>query len=199
MTTKQDSQENYIQIGSGLCGTVWTRSLDGPAIKREDGGPSRSLANDFVMHKRALDTFLKLSRTKTSNQGQLIQPQVRIPQCYSFLTPQDIWWEENLTRFPLGYSPCNAISSERIPPFPENIRAFIVEKYCPPEISNQILSSTSNQACLIRPYLGRRRTYGTAMNVRSRFRGFRCKTIHSTWIKWLNWGFLPITSNVMLL
>ncbi|KAE8413113.1 zinc finger protein-domain-containing protein [Aspergillus pseudocaelatus] len=46
------------------------------------------------------------------------------------------------------------------------------KRYCPPEISNQILSSTSNQACLVRPYLGRTRTYGTAMNVNSRFRGF---------------------------
>ncbi|PIG88616.1 hypothetical protein AARAC_000492 [Aspergillus arachidicola] len=172
MAIEQNSHKSYYRIGSGACGTVWAKSLDGPAIKREDGGPSRSLANDFAMHKRALDAFLKLSRTKVSSQNQLIQPQVRIPQCYSFLTPQDTWWEENLTRFPLGYSPCNAISSERIPPFPGKVRALLVKKYCPPEISGQILSSASNRACLIRPYIGRRRTHGTAMNARSRFRGF---------------------------
>ncbi|EIT79279.1 hypothetical protein AO1008_10273 [Aspergillus oryzae 100-8] len=64
------------------------------------------------------------------------------------------------------------MSSERIPPFPEDVRVLIVERYCPPEIRNQILLSASNRACLIRPYIGRRRTYGTAMNARSRFRGF---------------------------
>ncbi|RAQ50412.1 hypothetical protein AFGD_002736 [Aspergillus flavus] len=172
MTTKQDSHENYIRIGSGFCGTVWARSLDGPVIKREDGGPSRSLANDFVMHKRALDAFVKLPLTKCSSPDYLIQPQVRIPQCYSFLTPQHTWWGENLSHFPPGFSPCNAMSSERIPPFPEDVRVLIVERYCPPEIRNQILLSASNRACLIRPYIGRRRTYGTAMNARSRFRGF---------------------------
>ncbi|OGM49017.1 hypothetical protein ABOM_003127 [Aspergillus bombycis] len=169
---EQNSPENYYRIGSGACGTVWARSLDGPAIKREDGGPSRSLANDFAMHRRALEAFRKLTSTKSRKQDQLIQPQARIPQCYSYLTPEDIWWEENLTRFPLGYSPCNAISSKRIPPFPENVRALLVEKYCPPDIRNQILSSASSRACLIRPYIGRKRTYRTAMNMNSRFRSF---------------------------
>ncbi|KJK62569.1 Zinc finger protein [Aspergillus parasiticus SU-1] len=180
MATTQESHENYIRIGAGFCGTVWATSLDGPAIKREDGGPSRSLANDYAMHKRALDALSKLSSKKTSNRDDLIQPQVRIPQCYSFLTPQDTWWGENLTRFPLGYSPCNAISSERTPPLPENVRALIVEKYCPPEIKNQILSSGNNRACLIRPYIGRKRTYGTAVNAKSKFRGFSLQnyTLH---------------------
>ncbi|KAE8372483.1 zinc finger protein-domain-containing protein [Aspergillus bertholletiae] len=150
MSTKKDS-EDYCRIGSGFCGTVWARNHDDRAIKREDGGPSRSLANDFVMYNRALDSLLKLSATKSSKQGQTIKPQVRIPKCYAFLTPQDTWWEANLTRFP----------------------AFLVGQYCPPpNIADEILSSVSNRTCLIRPYIGRTRTYGTAADVRSRFRGF---------------------------
>ncbi|KNG90658.1 hypothetical protein ANOM_001335 [Aspergillus nomiae NRRL 13137] len=172
MATEQHSYKSYRRIGSGFCGTVWARRLEGPAIKREDGGPYRSLANDFAMHNRTLEAFQKLSSIKSSIQDQPIRPQVCIPQCHTYLTLQDTWWEENTTNFPLGYSPCNAISSERIPPFPDDVRALLVERYCPPEIRNQIMCSESNRACLIRPYIGRNRTYKTAMNVRSRFSGF---------------------------
>ncbi|PLB48810.1 hypothetical protein P170DRAFT_167961, partial [Aspergillus steynii IBT 23096] len=171
MTIHQGSTENYSKIGSGFCGTVWAIGLDGPAIKREDGGPSRSLANDFTMHQRAIDAFRKLSSTKSCRD----RPSVRIPQCHRFISSDDTaWWTKNLPFFPHRYSSCNAISSERIPPFPDDTRALLVGKYCHffPELRPQIMTSTSNQACLIRPYIGRQRTYGTAMNVRSRFRGF---------------------------
>lgn len=164
--TFQMTQNNYQKIGAGFCGTVWAQDLHGPAIKREDGGPSRSLANDFTMHQRALEAL---------NQLPAKHKQFRIPQCYRFITPEDTsWWAENLPLFPPGYSPCNAISSERIPPFPEHIPALLLKKFCPfsPEASRQIMTSASNRACLIRPYIGRQRTYPTGMNVRSRFRGF---------------------------
>ncbi|KAE8153311.1 zinc finger protein-domain-containing protein [Aspergillus avenaceus] len=172
MASKQDYHHVYTRIGSGFCGTVWAKGIEDLAIKREDGGPSRSLTNDFTMHKRALDAFLKLSCIERRDRDELLQTQVRIPQCYSFLTPHDTWWKKNLASFPPGYSSCNAICSERIPPFPENTRTLLVERYCPAEIRDQILSSASNRACLIRPYIGRKRTYGTGTNARSRFRGF---------------------------
>ncbi|RAH64702.1 zinc finger protein [Aspergillus aculeatinus CBS 121060] len=173
MTTSTDSNEYYQRIGAGFCGTVWARSLEGPAIKREDGGPSRSLANDFAMHKRAYEAFLSLSCAKHFMENSPTEPHARIPQCHRYITPENqSWWNENLRWFPDGYAACNAILSERIPPFPEHVRRLLVDTYCPPEIRQQILHSASNEACLIRPYIGRQRTYGTAMNVRSRFRGF---------------------------
>ncbi|RAL17410.1 zinc finger protein [Aspergillus homomorphus CBS 101889] len=173
MINHRNSQQSYHRIGAGFCGTVWARSLDGPAIKREDGGPSRSLANDYLMHKRAFDAFLSLSNIKRDHENRCLQPQVRIPQCHAFITPKDMaWWADNLQLFPPGYSACNATIAERIPPFPKATRALLVGKYCPPETGQQILSSPSNEACLIRPYVGRKRTFGTALNVRSRFRGF---------------------------
>ncbi|RAH43097.1 uncharacterized protein BO95DRAFT_475451 [Aspergillus brunneoviolaceus CBS 621.78] len=173
MTTSTDSNEYYQRIGAGFCGTVWARSLEGPAIKREDGGPSRSLANDFAMHKRAYEAFLSLFCAKHFMKSSPTEPHARIPQCHRYITPENqSWWNENLRWFPHGYAACNAILSERIPPFPEHIRRLLVDTYCPPKIRQQILHSASNEACLIRPYIGRQRTYGTATNVRSRFRGF---------------------------
>jgi hypothetical protein len=43
----------FYKIGTGFCGTVWTStddSLKNYAFKREDGGPGRSLLNDYDMH-----------------------------------------------------------------------------------------------------------------------------------------------------
>ncbi|OJJ97554.1 hypothetical protein ASPACDRAFT_1858322 [Aspergillus aculeatus ATCC 16872] len=178
MTTSTDSNEYYQRIGAGFCGTVWARSLEGHAIKREDRGPSRSLANDFTMHSRAYEAFIDFSYAKRSMRNSLTQLHARIPQCHQYITPQDhSWWEENLRWFPDGYAACNAILSERIPPFPGHIRRLLVDTYCPPVIRQQILHSASNEACLIRPYIGRQRTYGTAMNVRSRFRGFSLRNL----------------------
>ncbi|PYH83239.1 hypothetical protein BO82DRAFT_332101 [Aspergillus uvarum CBS 121591] len=173
MATSLDSEDDYQRIGAGFCGTVWARSPTGPAVKREDGGPSRSLANDFTMHNRAYAAFLSFSYAKRNMRNSSTQLQARIPQCHKYITPQDqSWWDTNLRWFPDGYTACNAILSERIPPFPEHTRRLLVDRYCPPEIRHDILHSASNEACLIRPYIGRQRTYSTALNGRSRFRGF---------------------------
>ena len=40
----------FRRIGAGFCGSVWAPDQREPfAFKREDGGPGRSLLNDFVM------------------------------------------------------------------------------------------------------------------------------------------------------
>lgn len=57
--------------------------------------------------------------------------------------------------FPPGYTPCNIIRSQRIHPFTENIRRLLVDKYCPPKIAQQIMSSKPDKdSSLVRPYLG---------------------------------------------
>ncbi|PYI22751.1 hypothetical protein BO99DRAFT_259127 [Aspergillus violaceofuscus CBS 115571] len=173
MTISHYSEDHYQRIGAGFCGTVWTRSPTGSAIKREDGGPSRSLANDFTMHNQAYEAFLSFSDAKRNMRNPPTQLQARIPQCHKYITPQDqSWWDTNLRWFPDGYTACNAILSERIPPFPEHTRRLLVDRYCPPELRQDIHRSASNEACLIRPYIGRKRTCSTARNGRSRFRGF---------------------------
>lgn len=58
------------RIGQGFCGTVWA-SYTGNAHKREDGGPGRSLRNDYNMHQKAIES---LSASK-----------VRVPACYRYV------------------------------------------------------------------------------------------------------------------
>ncbi|PWY89633.1 hypothetical protein BO94DRAFT_534407 [Aspergillus sclerotioniger CBS 115572] len=127
------------------------------------------------MHQRAFDSFSQLSNLKTqeSNTYQTNTfPQVQIPKCHRFITPSDPWWTKNLSLFPSQYSPCNVIVSERIPPFPETSRELLVERYCNPKIQTEILKSANNKDCLIRPYLGRRRTQRTEIHGTSRFAAF---------------------------
>ncbi|KAL8769260.1 MAG: hypothetical protein Q9194_005496 [Teloschistes cf. exilis] len=47
--------------------------------------------------------------------------------------------------------------TERIQPFPEAVRRSIIDLYRPNRAKQTIKDSTSDQDCLIRPYLGRRR------------------------------------------
>ncbi|RAK96770.1 zinc finger protein [Aspergillus ibericus CBS 121593] len=171
----------YRCIGAGFCGTVWALSEDdGLALKREDGGPDRSLANDYTMHQRVLHCFSKLSDLKRQNITESLKtdtrvkksPQVQVPKCYRYLTTEDAWWNDNLPMFPAKYSPCNVIVSQRIPPFPQEVRQLLVERYCHPKIQAEISRSEANTDCLIRPYLGRRRTQKTEVKRPPRFTAF---------------------------
>ena len=62
----------------------------------------------------------------------------------------------------MGYSPCKTLLSERIPPFPQEVRDFLVDRFCfcaREDLAGEIKASDANRDCLIRPYLGRRRFF----------------------------------------
>ena len=155
---------SFRRIGQGFCGTVWaapTESGDTFAIKREDGGPGRSLENDYNMHLQVLKS---LSRSFTK---------VYVPRCHDYVSAHNqTWWDERVLEFSEQYQiPCNALVSERIPPFPKEARDAILNKYCPDSLRPKIeliKSSEPNQDCLIRPYLGRRRR----LEKQSRYKSF---------------------------
>ena len=151
--TENTVKSPFRRIGQGFCGTVWaapTGSGDTCAIKREDGGPGRSLHNDYEMHLRVLKSL----------SGRL--PNLLVPACHEYVSCRNqSWWNERLSRFPKDYQiPCNALASERIPPFTKQVRDILIERYCPESLRPNIeliKSSEPNHDCLIRPYLGRRR------------------------------------------
>ncbi|OJJ76628.1 hypothetical protein ASPBRDRAFT_52199 [Aspergillus brasiliensis CBS 101740] len=171
----------YYCIGAGFCGTVWALSEDGQAIKREDGGPDRSLVNEFAMHQRILQSFCRLTDLKRRYSFRQTLPQVQVSQCHRFIAPSDRWWTENLPLFPSQHSPCNAIISDRIPPFPAQTRELLVKRYCDPKIQTEILTSAANNDCLIRPYLDQMEDIGIAtedMQSYARMMGEALATLH---------------------
>ncbi|MCJ1411790.1 hypothetical protein MMC19_005882 [Ptychographa xylographoides] len=153
--------EKFRRIGQGFCGTVWTTSTgsaDTYAIKREDGGPGRSLFNDYNMHKIILEN-LTVSQTRIS-----------VPGCHQYVSSDDrTWWNERISGFPKDFQvPCNALVTDRIVPFPQAVRDFLIDAYCAEPLRSSIKISEPDQDCLIRPYLGRRRRIAK----QSKFHGF---------------------------
>ena len=128
------------------------------AIKREDGGPGRSLHNDYVIHRRILETLLSAHSV------------FLIPACYRYISSQDQWWKDQFQHFSRAFQvPCNSLITERIPAFPQDIRNKIIDLYCPESLRSSIKKSEPDQDCLIRPYLGRRRL---GVSRQSRFKAF---------------------------
>lgn len=180
-------------IGSGFCGTVWAPAGDevSYALKREDGGPGRSLANDHEMHNRILASLDQLHQSKSLASEPY---RIQIPRCFRFINASNTgWWSENLIGFPKGYSPCNVLQSERIPPLPQLIRERLIDKYCPPALIDKIKTSDSNRSCLVRPYLGRRRQGAERSEGTKRLQVFSLKNfpLHLDQMEQLD---LPITS-----
>ena len=127
-------------------------------MKREDGGPGRSLYNDYIMHQAVLRNLCTSSSTAS------------VPDCYKYVSSDhDAWWDEHLFRFPKEFQiPCNILVTNRIPPFSKAVRESLIDLYCPESLKSSIKSSEPDHDCLIRPYLGRRRR----LERQSRFKAF---------------------------
>ena len=139
----------YRRIGQGFCGSVWSPPTDPEstlAIKREDGGLARSVHNDYIMHRRILST---LAPSCT----------IRITACQEYISAEEAsWWSPRILRFPKEFQvPCNALVTERIPPFPLAVREKLIDLYCSPSLKPSIKTSEPNTDCLIRPYIGQGR------------------------------------------
>lgn len=149
------SQKTFRRIGAGFCGSVWA-SDDSHAIEREDGGPGRSLLNDYNMHQ-------KIMRTLLESQSAAIQPRISLPTCHQLVQSKDQEWRnKQISRFSKEIQiVCNTLVTDRIPPFPKEVREIIIDRYCPEPLRLSIKSSDPDQDCLIRPYLGHWKSYKT--------------------------------------
>lgn len=164
------------RIGAGFCGSVWadpgshdpivspcsTSSGQRPqVIKREDGGPGRSVQNEYAMHQRLLRALA--DDKDNTDHGGSASFHVNFPDSYALLAASDPTWSHDLLkRFPAGYTPCNALVNERIPSMPPAVRRLLVERYCPAPFQDSILRDEKNEDCLVRVYLGRRKLAPTA-------------------------------------
>ncbi|KAH7067344.1 zinc finger protein-domain-containing protein [Paraphoma chrysanthemicola] len=161
----------YHCIGKGFCGSVWTLENDQDeslvAIKREDGGPGCSITNDYEMHLRVLK----------SAQANPPSVALSITQCHQLIQPSDPWLDSRLQHFPHGYSPCRALLSERIPKVPRKISDKIVDLSCAGNLllGTFVKMNPGDDACLIRPYLGRRRHRHETS--KSRFQRFSLRNV----------------------
>jgi hypothetical protein len=161
----------YHCIGRGICGTIWTAPNSNHATKREDGGPERSLRNDHTMHT-LIQQFFTLHPPSTP---------LSTPACHDLIQPSDTaWWSTHLPLFPPGLEGCPALVSEHIPPLSRSISNKIVDLICPnvPKLAGLVKSNLSDEHCLVRPYLGRRRNRSTGNTSRLKCFSLRNVPMH---------------------
>ncbi|KAF2713646.1 hypothetical protein K504DRAFT_517708, partial [Pleomassaria siparia CBS 279.74] len=69
------------------------------------------------------------------------------------------WWSDHLDRFPKTVeSWTNLLCTEHILPIPCPLRESLIEEYCPKSGVNQAKELEANKDCLVRMYLGKRRS-----------------------------------------
>lgn len=142
------------EIGHGHCGSVWTNPHEDNGrlvIKREDGGPGRSIAKDAEMHQRI--------QASLSSAAPI--PFLNLPVYHRLVSARDSeFWGARLARFPHDathrYEACAALVSERIQPFGRVERERVVDLFCAEAGREGVKGSKSDEDCLVRPYLGRR-------------------------------------------
>ncbi|KAM0260048.1 hypothetical protein ACHAQJ_002972 [Trichoderma viride] len=116
-------------------------------MKREDGSTGRSISHEYRVHQKITRASIRSNFTSFA-----------IPQSVGFLsTKNNAAWSVILPRLPSDYTACNAIISEKIIPVKASARRLLVQKFRPDINIEEIMRSQSNEHCLIRPYLGRRR------------------------------------------
>ncbi|KAL7820573.1 zinc finger domain-containing protein, partial [Trichoderma aethiopicum] len=122
-------------------------------MKREDGSTGRSISHEYRVHQKVTRAFVRSSFTTFA-----------IPQSVGFLDAEDdAAWSVILPRLPPDYAACNAITSEKILPVEASARRLLVQKFRPDVDVEEIMRSQSNEHCLVRPYLGRRRYHQSEM------------------------------------
>jgi hypothetical protein len=155
------------KIGQGFCGTVWSDTSEdadfqtaGSArvLKREDGGPGRSLTNELHMHQRIQTAATATFPSPCEELSRRVPAayRVNIPQHHAFLTPDAPEWAQLLPQLPSGFMACNALLSERIMPMSQPVRELLARK-CFGDAAASRAQDKVNEHCLVRPYLGKRR------------------------------------------
>ncbi|OIW23785.1 hypothetical protein CONLIGDRAFT_686019 [Coniochaeta ligniaria NRRL 30616] len=150
------SQTQLQRIGQGFCGSVWAHPFpdvdfrsSALVLKREDGGPGRSLLREYQMHHQILAALQASKNVPAAYR-------VNIPVSFLFMDETSPHWASILTRLPPQYTACNASVSERIMPMPQNVRQLLGHRFWGGDV-DQVINDPTNEHCLIRPYLGRTR------------------------------------------
>jgi hypothetical protein len=163
--TVRNSISQLERVGQGFCGSVWGESEEDDrsrsdrqlVMKREDGGPGRSIINEYCIHKRLLECLQSLDTSRILENFGASGVSFNIPESEAFIDEDALEWAGILPRLPAGYTPCKAIISEKIMPVSPPFRPTIINSFIPGVDTDKILDTQANKHCLIRPYLGRRR------------------------------------------
>ncbi|KAF7559676.1 hypothetical protein G7046_g4485 [Stylonectria norvegica] len=185
------------RIGMGFCGSVWSNCIQSEdaiqmVMKREDGGPGRSLQNEYQMLRRVLHA---LEEQRHNNATRM---RFQAPSCYRYIeNSEEETWCRILPQLSPGSTACNALLSEKIPPMPQSVREILVQEYFASDTgADEILRDRKNEHCLLRAYFGRRKhdtSTGRPLHRRPAFFSLRNFPLHVDQME--NLG-LPVNSYI---
>lgn len=154
-------------IGWGSCGVVYEQLGITHVTKRAINGNSAlsedcRLENDLNMHKAVEKAFAQVSTL------------VKVPRLYTYMSRKDrLCWTTHRQLLPEGDRiPEDLLITEHIPPIHLVARHALIDCCCPEELKVGARLQDSNDDCLVRLYLGKRRDRTTRLRPR-RFFGLR--------------------------
>nr|OQO30822.1 hypothetical protein B0A51_01322 [Rachicladosporium sp. CCFEE 5018] len=145
----------FRQIGKGACGSVCAADRPGvaSAMKRGDDNQARSVTHDSAMH-----ILVEASLSSVRDHHSHSAPRLNIPAHRELITAEDTqWWQARSHRFPESYEHCSILITERILPFGKAPRYKAIDRFCIPGSRDEIKASRTNEDCLLRCYMGRRK------------------------------------------
>ena len=150
------------KIGWGSCGVVHeekgTIHIVKRAIKVSDGNLGLAeecrLSNDFTMHERIEKAFGELGLFDNSDYHPAL-----IPRLHNYLEKTErSCWRMTAELFSEGdRTPEDLLIAECIPPVHLVARHALIDHYCPEQLKPLVRTQDSNDDCLVRLYLGKRR------------------------------------------
>ena len=144
-------------IGWGSCGKMYHQLGTSHVIKKAINGnialsDECRLWNDLVMHK-------KVEEVIDSHSDSI---PVLVPRVHRYISKADEWWKTHDHMFPPeDRTPENLLISEHIPPIDVIGRNALIDYFCPEKLRPAAKLQDSNNDCLVRPYLGKRRDHIT--------------------------------------
>jgi hypothetical protein len=142
-------------IGWGSCGKIYHELGTTHILKKAINGnialaDNCRLWNELLMHKRIEEAF-------EATEHWLTTPRVYIPRLHGYIGKHDTWWTCHKNWFLGDDIPENILISEHIPPMHLVARHALIDYYCPEGLKAGARLQNSNDDCLVRLYLGKRR------------------------------------------
>ena len=145
----------FRSIGKGFCAEVFDQVGKGRVLKRAFTPWNNQLFIDFQKHVKIRDAVYLAFRHEAI-------VHLLVPKVYGYYNKDSVkWWDKNRTKWPHAYlkEPTDVLETERIFPLPKIIRDSLIDRYCAPEARSAAKANANNRDCLIRLYLGIRRSY----------------------------------------
>lgn len=157
----------FRKIGFGQCGLIFEQPGRGQVLKVARKWFEDALWSDLVCHSRVYEALEKHPSNRCCT-----------PRIYKYLAKDNDWWKstglEMLGKsktpdFPL---PSPTLVTQRILPLPKVAREALIKEFCPEHLQQSVTNNQVNRDCLIRVYLGKRRSHNAPPSANFTLRNF---------------------------